>query len=119
MKGQKLRSGEKVHAEVERPLGFIVGLAAFGTLVYFVEVFSYLFLVFTGLIFALRDFPFLFQSPFIFYMRILGLIFTSIGYSFLFGVWLFGVDMVFRGRCLRTKGLSLRVHTVMFGIPLI
>jgi len=92
VKGQKLRSGEKVHAEVERPLGFIVGLAAFGTLVYFVEVFSYLFLVFSGLIFGLCDFPFLFQFPFIFYMRILGLIFTSIGY------FIFICSVVVRGR---------------------
>lgn len=92
VKGQKLRKGEKVCAEVERPLGFIVGLAAFGTLVYFVEVFSYLFLVFTGLIFGLCDFPFLFQFPFIFSIQIVGLVLTSVGY-FVF-VW----SVAVRGR---------------------
>jgi len=92
VKGQKLRSGEKVHAEVEHPLGFIVGLAALGTLVYFVEVLSYLFLVFSGLIFGLCDFPFLFQFPFIFSIQILGLVLTSVGY-FVF-IW----SVVVRGR---------------------
>jgi len=58
VKRQKLRSSEKVYAEVERPLGSTIGLAAVGTLVYFAEVFSYFFLVFTGLIFGLCDFPF-------------------------------------------------------------
>jgi len=80
VKGQKLRKRQKVYAEVERPLGFIIGLAAVGTAVYFVEVFSYLFLVLSGLIFGLRDFPFLFQFPFIFSIQILGLVLTSVGY---------------------------------------
>jgi len=80
VKSQKLRKGEKVCAEVERPLGSTIGLAAVGTLVYFAEVFSYLFLVFTGLMFGLCDFPFFFQSPFAFYIQIPGLILTSVGY---------------------------------------
>jgi len=92
VKGQKLRKGEKVCAEVERPLGSTIGLAAVGTLVYFAEVFSYLFLVFTGLIFGLCDFPFLFQSPFTFSIRILGSILTSVGY-FIF-IW----SVVVRGK---------------------
>jgi protein-S-isoprenylcysteine O-methyltransferase Ste14 len=92
LKGQKLRHGEKVHAEVERPSGSAIGLATVGTLVYFLEVLSYLFLVFSDLIFGLRDFPFLFQFPFMFYIQILGLVLTSIGY-FVF-VW----SVVVRGR---------------------
>ena len=80
VKSQKLRKGEKVCAEVERPLGSAIGLAAVGTLVYFAEVFSYSFLVFTGLMFGLCDFPFFFQSPFAFYIQIPGLILTSVGY---------------------------------------
>lgn len=91
LKGQKLRKGEKVYAEVERPIGFIMDLAVFGTLVYFLEVLSYLFLVFTGLIFALRDFPFLFQSPFIFSIQIVGLVLTSVGYfAFIWSVFVRG-----------------------------
>jgi protein-S-isoprenylcysteine O-methyltransferase Ste14 len=81
VKGQKLRSGEKVYAEVERPSGSTIGLAAVGTLVYFVEAFSYLFLVLTGLIFELCDFPFLFRFSFMSYIQILGLVLTSVGYS--------------------------------------
>lgn len=92
LKGQKLRSSEKVYAEVERPIGLIIGLAAVGTAVYFLELLCYLFLVFSGLIFGLCDFPFLFQIPFIFHMRILGLILTSAGY-FVF-IW----SVVVRGR---------------------
>jgi len=80
VKGQKVRKSEKVCAEVEHPVGFIMGLAAVGTLVYFLEVFSYLFLVFSDFIFVLRDFPFLFQFPFIFHIQILGLVLTSVGY---------------------------------------
>ena len=80
LKGQKLRRGEKIYAEVERPSGFTSSLAAVGTLVYFLEVFSYLFLAFTGLISGLCGFPFLFRFPFIFYVQILGLVLTSIGY---------------------------------------
>ncbi len=53
---------------------------------------SYLFLVFTGLIFGLRDFPFLFQFPFIFSIQIVGLVLTSVGY-FVF-VW----SVAVRGR---------------------
>ena len=81
VKGQKLRHGEKVYAEVERPSGSTIGIAAVGTLVYFLEVLSYLFLVSTGLIFGLCDFPFLFRFPFMFYVQILGLVLTSVGYS--------------------------------------
>ena len=92
LKGQKLRSGEKAYAEVERPIGLIIGLAAVGTAVYFLEVFSYLFLVFSGLIFGLYDFLFLFRFPFISYMQILGLVLTSVGY-FVF-IW----SVVVRGR---------------------
>lgn len=92
VKGQKLRRGEKACAEVGCPLGSTIGWAAVGTLLYFLEVLSYLFLVFTGLIFRLRDFPFLFQFPFMFYIQILGSILTSVGY-FVF-IW----SVVVRGK---------------------
>jgi len=92
LKGQKLRRGEKIYAEIERPSSFIISLAALGTIVYFLEVLFYLFLVFTNLTFMLRDFPFLFQFSFMFYMQILGLVLTSVGY-FLF-VW----SVIVRGK---------------------
>jgi len=91
VKRQKLRNGEKVYAEVERPIGSTIGLAAVGTLVYFVEVFSYLFLAFSGCIFGLGDFPFVLQFPFMLYMRILGLVLTSVGYfAFIWSVFVRG-----------------------------
>jgi protein-S-isoprenylcysteine O-methyltransferase Ste14 len=85
LKGRKLRSGEKVYAEVERPSGIIMGLAAVGTLVYFLEVLSYLLLAFMSHASAPSDFPFLFRFPLMFYVQVLGLALTSVGY-FLF-IW--------------------------------
>jgi len=92
LKVHKRRSGVKTFAEVERPPGFIVGLAAVGTIVYFLEALSYPFLVFTGLISMLCVFPFHFQVPFMSHMQILGLVLTSFGY-FLF-IW----SVVVRGQ---------------------
>jgi len=92
IKGQKLRRGAKVYAEAERPADFAMNLAAFGTVVYFLEVLSYLFLVFTGLTSMLYDSPFLFRFPFVSYMQILGLILASAGY-FVF-IW----SVVARGK---------------------
>jgi len=92
VKSQKLRRGVKVYAEVERPADLATNLAAFGTVVYFLEVLSYLFLVFTGLTSVLHDSPFIFRFPFVSCMQILGLILTSAGY-FVF-IW----SVVARGR---------------------
>ncbi len=92
LKGRKLRRGEKIHAEAKCPSGLILGLAAAGTLVYFLEALSYLFLVFTSLISRLRDFPFYFQLPYVLYVQILGLVLTSAGY--LVFIW----SVVVRGR---------------------
>jgi len=92
VKSQKLRRGVKVYAEVERPADLATNLAAFGTVVYFLEVLSYLFLVFTGLTSVLHDSPFIFRFPFVSCMQILGLILTSAGY-FVF-IW----SVVARGK---------------------
>jgi len=83
----------KVYAEVERPAGFVVGLAAVGTIVYFLEVLLHLFLTFIGLIYVLHDFPVYFKFPFIFYIQIIGLVLTSAGY--LLFIW----SVIVRGRC--------------------
>ena len=92
LKVHKPRSRVKAFAEVERPSGVIVSLAVVGTIVYFLEALLYPFLVFTGLISALRFFPFYFQFPFIFYMRILGIVLTAVGYSIF--IW----SVVVRGK---------------------
>jgi protein-S-isoprenylcysteine O-methyltransferase Ste14 len=85
LKIHKRRGYAKVYAEVEHPSGFVVSLAAAGTIVYFLEVLAYLFLVFTGFISMFYVFPFYFQSQFTFYMQIFGLVLTFAGY-FLF-IW--------------------------------
>ena len=87
------RRGEvKIYAEVERPSSFVVGVAAVGTAVYFLEALLYPILVFSGLASALHSFPLGFQFPFIFYTQVLGLVLTSVGY-FVF-VW----SVIARGR---------------------
>jgi len=88
----KRKNNTKVYAEVERPLNLIVSLAALGTLAYFLEVLTYMFLVFTELFSLLYDPLFYFQLPFISYMQISGLILTFLGY-FLF-IW----SVLARGR---------------------
>ena len=81
----KRKDDDEAYAEVERPSSFAVNLAAVGTTVYFLEALLYPFLVFTGLLFVLHIFPLYIQLPVVFYMQILGLVFTSAGY-FLF-IW--------------------------------
>ena len=45
MKGSKERSGKKAHAEVERPSGVFISLAALGTFAFFAE---FLLIVYLG-----------------------------------------------------------------------
>ncbi|MDH7477359.1 MAG: isoprenylcysteine carboxylmethyltransferase family protein [Candidatus Bathyarchaeota archaeon] len=72
-----------MYEKVEKPSDFSVSLAAVGTFTYFIEVFAYMFLTFTGQIFVLNNILFKFSSNF--YMQILGVILTLVGY-FLF-IW--------------------------------
>ena len=92
LKVHKRKPVVKVYAEVERPVGFVVGLAAVGTIVYFLEVLLYLFLTFIGHIYVMHDFPFHFNFPFVFHIQIIGLVLTSVGY--LLFIW----SVVVRGR---------------------
>lgn len=92
LKSHKLGSSKNVYAEVRRPLDLVVGLAAVGTLTYFLEVIAYLFLVFTSSASILSDFLIYFQLPFALYLRILGLLLTTAGYFLL--VW----SVLARGR---------------------
>lgn len=109
LKGRQLRRGEKVYAEVERPLGSIIGLAAVGTIIYFLEVILYLFLVFTNLISILYIFPLYFQFPFVFHMQIVGLILTAVGYSLF--IW----SVVVRGRYAVSWGMPENQRLVTWG----
>ena len=92
LKVHKRKPAVKVYAEVERPVGFVVGLAAVGTILYFLEVLLYLFLAFIRHIYVMHYFPFHFNFPFIFHIQIIGLVLTSIGY--LLFIW----SVVVRGR---------------------
>lgn len=80
------------YAEIKRPSGFVVGVAAVGTIIYFLEVLFYLFFVFMGSDSALLGFPFHLKFPLIFCMQLLGLVLTLAGY-FIF-IW----SVIARGR---------------------
>jgi len=86
------RSGGKSYAEVERPFGFAMFLAVGGTLAYSVAVLLFLFLALSGFSSLLSVLAFGYQSLFMDYVQIPGLVFTSVGY-FLF-IW----SVVARGR---------------------
>lgn len=79
------RSLAKAYAEIERPSGFAVGLAAFGTGIYFLEVLLYQALAFSGFAFLVQSFSFSFPYLFALFMQALGAISTFTGY-FLF-IW--------------------------------
>lgn len=105
----KRRNGSKSYAEIERPSGFYVNLAAAGTLVYFLEALTYPLLVFTGSIYVLHDAPFGFQLPFMLYLQIIGLFLTSFGY-FMF-IW----SVVARGRYAVSWEMSQNQRLVTWG----
>lgn len=91
----KAHPGKKkanVYAEIERPKDFVVGLAAFGTLVFFLESLAYPFLVFTGLTSMTDASPFQLRFHYDSYAQIVGIILTLTGYSLF--VW----STVARGR---------------------
>jgi len=88
----KRKSNVKVYAEVEHPSGFMVSIAALGTMAYFLEVLAYMFLVFTGLSSLLYTATYCFQLPFMFHIQILGSILTFAGY------FLFNWSVIARGK---------------------
>jgi len=92
MKFHRRKSGTRTYAEVERPYGLAIALAAVGTIAYFLVTLLLLFLVFPEPSSVLSSFPFGCQFPFMDYVQILGLVLTSLGY-FLF-IW----SVVVRGR---------------------
>lgn len=81
----KRRSDAEVYTEVKLPSDLIVSLAAIGTFTYFLEISTYMFLVFTNLFSVLYDSIHYFQLPFAFCMRILGVILTFLG--FVLSIW--------------------------------
>lgn len=85
------RSG-KYKAEVERPIGFVFVLSALGTIIFFLELFFYIILVFASLKTTLHNSFLQLQFPFDSWVQLIGLVTTGLGY-FLF-IW----SVLVRGR---------------------
>ena len=92
LRTHKRTSARKASAEVARPSGFIVGVAALGTFAYALEVLFYEFLVFSGNNSVLSSLPVQFQFLSLFFLQLAGLVLSFTGY-FLF-VW----SVIARGR---------------------
>lgn len=86
------RKSVKVYAEIRRPRSFTLSLAAFGTLLFFLESILFSFLAFTGFISALHVFPLQLQFQSDSYVQMAGIVLTGAGY-FLF-IW----SVVARGK---------------------
>jgi protein-S-isoprenylcysteine O-methyltransferase Ste14 len=79
----KHRQDAKVHAEVDRPRGFLVALAAFGTVFLFLVSAAYPFLVFAGLFQLIDHMPLQLRFPCDTWMQAIGILLETAGY-FLF-----------------------------------
>lgn len=86
------RKNVKVYAEIRRPKSFTLPLAAFGTLLFFIESILFPFLAFTGFTSALHVFPLQLQFQHNSYVQIAGIVLTGAGYSLF--VW----SVVARGK---------------------
>lgn len=77
------REDAKTHAEVERPKGFPMALAAFGTMFFFLVSATYPFLVFTGLFQLIEHIPLQLRFPCDTWIQAIGILLETAGY-FLF-----------------------------------
>jgi protein-S-isoprenylcysteine O-methyltransferase Ste14 len=68
------------HAEIDRPSGVIVGLAALGTVVYFCEATLYSIITLINSVTSMSLFTFILPNTLILWMQIIGLILTSSGF---------------------------------------
>lgn len=85
LKAHRHNGQEEPYAEVEDPSGFIVSIAALGTLLYFVEVCFYVFVILSSIVSSPEVLPLSIQLPFLIYVQVLGLAMTGMGYSLL--IW--------------------------------
>lgn len=76
----KPEKSTKAHAEIDWPSGLIVGLAAFGTFVYFLEAATYMFLVLTNLLSLTTFSTFSLPITLTLLADAMGLVLTAIGY---------------------------------------
>ncbi len=86
------RANTMAYAEIRRPRSVMILLAAFGTLLFFVESLLFSLLSFVGFASALHVFPLQLRFPYDSYVHVVGLALTVSGY-FLF-VW----SVVVRGK---------------------
>lgn len=86
------RANTKVYAEISRPKSVMLLLAAFGTLLFFLESLLFSLLSFVGFASALHVFPLQLRFPYDSYVQMVGLALTASGY-FLF-IW----SVVTRGK---------------------
>jgi protein-S-isoprenylcysteine O-methyltransferase Ste14 len=89
---RKSRLKKNAHIEIHHPSNFSLGLAAFGTLTYALEVLLYLALALLGFINALRDFPLNIKGLYMFNFQIFGIVLSIMGYVLF--VW----SVMVRGR---------------------
>lgn len=91
-KASRSKRRGKEHAEVKHPISVIVGIAALGTVLYFVEIFLYSFLVFTDQTNILQIMSFQLRFPFEICAQFFGFLLTASGY--LLFIW----SVIARGR---------------------
>jgi protein-S-isoprenylcysteine O-methyltransferase Ste14 len=83
---------EKVHVEVQHPSGFLLSLAAFGTMIYAIEVLLYLIFALSDSVSILRDFPLNIKSIYTFNIQIFGIVLSLTGY--VLSIW----SVIVRGK---------------------
>jgi len=88
----KQRGSARVYAETEHPSGTAVTVAGICTLIYFIEVFSYLLLAFANPSLLQNSLTFSYQCSYMVILQTLGIVLTLMGY-FLF-LW----SVIARGR---------------------
>ncbi len=103
------RKNKKVHAEIRRPKNFTLSLAAFGTLLFFLESVFFSFLAFAGFTHALQVFPLQLQFQYDSYVQIVGIVLTGTGY-FLF-IW----SVIARGKYAVSWAMSENHRLVTWG----
>ena len=103
------RGHAKIYEKVRKPSGFTVAIAGVGTLVYFLEIFLYLFLVLGGFTSLLYDSPCSLRFLWMFYIQIIGVILTAIGYS------IFCWSVIARGQYAASWQMPENQRLVMWG----
>jgi len=106
IRGLRARKGMRAYAELERPKGLFMNLAALGTLVFFAEALLFVCLGLTGLGSYLRIRPLQLSFAHDLYVRAAGLVVMGAGFTVFVWSVVSRVATRSHGRCLMAKGLS-------------